>query len=132
MTNGAIQNQPFSFVIHNAGAQPLEFLSTNVESQFSRLQVTMSSVIVEGHASNYNRRCTLFTQYQSTDKILEQSSMTATGGQAPFAVGPHQFSVDQIKPTKIPAGEKRCVGMRLTMSFEFAGSDKWLQILALN
>ena len=99
----------------------------------------MGSVIVEDHASNYNRLATLFTKYQSTDKILEQSSMqlgtvqtmTATGANVPLAVGPHLFSVDEIKPNKITAGEKRRVCMRLTMSSVFAGSDKWLPMFAL-
>ena len=98
-------------MFHNLGAQPLEFLSTNMESLFSRLQVTMGGTIVEDHVSNYNRLATLFTKYQSTDKILEQSSMqlgtlqtmTATGANVPLAVGPQLFSVDEIKPTSIPA-----------------------------
>ena len=94
----------------------------------------MGGTIVEDHVSNYNRLATLFTKYQSTDKILEQSSMqlgtlktmTATGANVPLAVGPQLFSVDEIKPTKITAGEKRRVCMRLTMSSVFSGSDKWL------
>ena len=55
-----------SYIIHNTGTGPLEFLSTNMESLFSRLQVTMGGTIVEDHTQDYNRLCTLFTKYQST------------------------------------------------------------------
>ena len=64
-----------SMIIRNTGAQPLEFLSTNMECIFSRLQVTMGGTIVEDITSGYNRLATLFTKYQSTDKNMEQSSM---------------------------------------------------------
>ena len=129
-----------SFIIHNTGTGDLEFLSTNMESLFSRLQVTMGVTIVEDHTSEYNRLTTLFTKFQPTDKMLEQSSMqlgtrqtmTATGGAAPFAVKPQLFSVEEIKPELIPAGAKRRVVMRLTMSSVFSGSDKWLPVFALN
>ena len=49
-----------------------------------------------------------------------------------FAVGPQLFSVDDIKPTKIPTGEQRRACMRLTMSSVFAGSDKWQPVLAVH
>ena len=116
-TNGVIQNSVIiNYIIHNNGAQPLEFLPTSMESLFSRLQVTLGGTIVEDHVSNYIRLATLFTTYQATDKILEQSSMqlgtiqtmTATGGQVPLAAGPQLFSVDEVKPNKIPAGEISC------------------------
>ena len=42
-----------SYIIHNTGAGPLEFLSTNMESLFSRLQVTMGGAIVE-YMFDYN------------------------------------------------------------------------------
>ena len=61
-----------------------------------------------------------------------QQTMTATGANAPLAAGPQLISVEQIKPELIPAGEKRRVVMRLTMSSVFAGSDKWLPAFALN
>ena len=129
-----------SMIITNTGAQPLEFLSTNMESLFSRMQVTMGGVIVEDHTQNYGRLCCLFTKYQSVEKILEQSSMqlgtrqdmTATGADAVKPVTPQLFSVEQILPNKIPAGEKRRVVMRLTMSSIFSGTDKWLPIFSLN
>jgi hypothetical protein len=57
-----------SMIITNTGAQPLEFLSTNMESLFSRMQVTMGGVIVEDHTQNFGRLCTLFTKYQSVEK----------------------------------------------------------------
>ena len=90
--------------------------------------------------NSYGRLATLFTKCQSTEKILEQASlqlgavtaMTATGGAAPFPVTPQLFSVDQIKPQKIPAGEKRRVCFRLTMSSVFAGSEKCLPLWAMN
>ena len=118
-----------SYIIHNTGTGPLEFLSTNMESLFSRLQCTLGGTIVEDHTQDYNRLATLFTKYQSTDKILEQSAMqlgtrqtmTATGGAVPLAVTPQLFSVEEIKPNLIPAGEKRRVVMRLTMSSVFLG-----------
>ena len=102
-----------SYVFHNTGAQPLEFLSTNMESLFSRLQVTLGGTICEGVVSGYNRLVILFTKYQSTDKILEQSSMqlgtvqtmTATSASVQLAVVPQLFSVDEIKPNEIPAGD---------------------------
>ena len=95
---------------------------------------------MEDHTQNYGRLCTLFTKYQSVGKILEQSAMqlgtredmTATGVDAVKPVTPQLFSVEQILPNKIPAGEKRRVVMRLTMSSIFSGTDKWLPIFSLN
>ena len=111
-----------------------------MESLFSRLQVSLGGTICEDHTQDYNRLATLFTKYQSTDKILEQSAMqlgtrqtmTATGGAVPLAVTPQLFSVEEIKPNLIPPGEKRRVVMRLTMSSVFSGSDSWLPVFALN
>jgi hypothetical protein len=115
-------------------------LSTNMESLFSRCQIQMGGTIVEDYTQHYIRLATLFTKLQSTDKILEQSSMqlgthqtmTAAGTQIPFAVAPQLFCVEEIRPEKIPAGQKRRVVMRLTMSSVFARSDKWLPVVALN
>ena len=129
-----------AFDIRNTGAGDLEFLSTNMEVLFSRLQVTLGGTICEDHVSGYNRLATFFTKCQSTDKILSDSAMqlgtrqtmTATGAGVPLAVSPQLFSVEEIKPNLIPQGEKRRVCMRLTMSSMFAGSDKWLPIFALN
>ena len=128
-----------AFDIRNTGTGDLEFLSTNMEVLFNRLQVTFGGVLVED-TSGYNRLAAFMTKYQSTSTILEQSAMalgtrqtmTAAGGGVPYAVTPQLFSVDEIKPNVIPAGEKRRVCMRLTMSSIFAGTDKWLPIFALN
>ena len=74
---------------------------------------------------------------QSHGKILETSAMALgtphamTENQAGF-VKPQLWSVEDIRPEKIPASEKRRVVMRLTMSSVFAGSDKWLPLFALN
>ena len=48
------------------------------------------------------------------------------------AITPQLFSVEDIKPEKIPPGEKRRVCMRLTASTVFASSDKWWPLWALN
>ena len=61
-----------------------------------------------------------------------RQTMTAVGANPPYAVAPQLFSVEEIKPNLILAGEKRRVVMRLTMSSVFAGSDKWLPNFALN
>ena len=129
-----------AFDIRNLGTGDLEFLSTNMEVLFSRLQVVFGGVIVEDITSGYNRLACFMTKYKSTNTSLEQSSMalgtrqtmTATGAGVPLAVSPQLFSVEAIKPNLIPAGEKRRVCMRLTMSSIFAGTDKWLPIFALN
>ena len=118
-----------AFTIRNtASTGQLEFLSTDMQVLFSRLQVTMGGTIVEDHVQHYNRLCTLFNKYQSTDKILEVSSMALgtpqTMGVADGVVKPQLFTVEDIKPQKIPAGESRRVVMRLTMSSVFNGSEK--------
>ena len=126
-----------AFDIQNTGGTPLELLSTDMQVLFSRLQVMMGSVIVEDHTQHFNRLTTLLNKYQSTDKILETSAlalgtpqaMTAGGG---GAVTPQLFTVEDIKPEKIPAGEKRRVCMRLTTSTVFASSDSWIPLFALN
>ena len=127
-----------AFDITNKGNTPLEFLSTDMQVLFSRLQVMCGSVIVEDHTQNFNRLTTLLNKYQSTDKILETSAyalgtpqvMGAEFGVVP--VSPQLFTVEDIKPEKIPAGEKRRVCMRLTTSTVFASSDKWWPLWALN
>ena len=126
-----------SFDIENKGLTELEFLSTDMQVLFSRLQVMCGSVVVEDHTQNFNRLTTLLNKYQSTDKMLKQNSMqlgarqtmTATEGAALFAVIPQLFSAEEIKPNLIPPDENRRVVMRLTMSSVFAGSDKWLPVL---
>ena len=105
---------------------------------FSRLQVMCGSVVVEDHTQHYNRLTTLLNKYQRDDKILETSSLALGTPQdmakaaAGNAVTPQLFSVEDIKPEKIPAGEKRRVCMRLTASTVFASSDKWWPLWALN
>ena len=47
---------------------------------------------------------------QSSMQLGTQQVMTATGANVPLAVGPQLFSVEQIKPVKIPAGEKTSSG----------------------
>ena len=64
-----------AYDIQNTGDEPLEFLSTDMQVIFSRLQVRMGSVVVEDHTQNFNRLTTLFNKYQSTDKILETSAL---------------------------------------------------------
>ena len=54
---------------------PIEFLSTDMQVLFSRLQVMCGSVVVEDHTQHYNRLTTLLNKYQSTDEILETSSL---------------------------------------------------------
>ena len=84
---------------------PLEFLSTDMQILFSRLQVRASGVTLEDQTQNFNRLTTLMNKLQGTDKILETSSMalgtpqdmTANPGQN-YAVRPDLFSVEQIKP----------------------------------
>ena len=126
-----------AFDIQHTGDEPLEFLSTDMQVIFSRLQVRMGSVVVEDHTHNFNRLTTQLNKYQSTDNILETSALAlgtpqdmeaAVGG----AVKPQLFSVEDIKPNKIPAGEKRRVCMRLTTSTVFASSDNWVPLFALN
>ena len=126
-----------AFDIQNTGDEPLEFLSTDMQVIFSRLQVRMGSVVVEDHTQNFNRLTTLFNKYQSTDKILETSALALGTPQDMEAdvggiVKPQLFSVEDIKPNKIPAGEKRRVCMRLTTSTVFASSSKWIPLFALN
>ena len=92
-------------------AHPLEFLSTDMQIIFSRLQVRASGVNLEDQNQNFNRLTTLLNKLQSTDKILETSAlalgspqdMTTTLGQSD--VTPQLFSVEQIVPEKIPPGE---------------------------
>ena len=91
----------------------LEFLSTDMQVIFSRLQVRGSGITLEDQTQNFNRLTTLINKLQSTDKILETSSMAlgtpqdmrADPGQN-YAVRPDLFSVEQIKPEKIPPGAK--------------------------
>ena len=125
-----------AFDIKNTAATPLEFLSTDMQVLFSRLQVMMGGTVVEDHPQHYNRLTTFLNKLQSTDTILETSSfalgtqqaMTATNG----AVHPQLFTVEDIKPVKIPGGKSRRVCMRLTASTVFASSDKWIPLFALN
>ena len=56
-----------AFDIRNTGAGDLEFLSTNMEVLFSRLQVTLGGTICEDHVSGYNRLATFFNKCQPTD-----------------------------------------------------------------
>ena len=61
-----------AFDIKNTSATgELEFLSTDMQVLFSRLQVTCGGTIVEDHVQHYNRLCTLFNKYQSTDKFFK-------------------------------------------------------------
>ena len=98
-----------AFDIQNTGNTALEFLSTDMQVLFSRLQVEMGSVIVEDHTQNFNRLTTLLNKYQSTDKILETSALALGTPQALSkapannSVGPLLFTVEDIKPEKIPA-----------------------------
>ena len=93
-------------------AHPLEFLSTDMQVMFSRLQVRCGGTIVEDQNQNFNRLTTLLNKLQSTDKILETSAlalgtpqnMTANPAAA-NAVTPQLFTVEDIKPEKIPPGE---------------------------
>ena len=64
-----------AFDIENKGLTDLEFLSTDMQVLFSRLQVMCGSVVVEDHTQHYNRLTTLLNRLQSTDKILETSSL---------------------------------------------------------
>ena len=48
---------------------PLEFLSTDMQVIFSRLQVRASGVTLEDQNQNFNRLTTLMNKLQSTDKI---------------------------------------------------------------
>ena len=102
-----------AFDIENLGqANPLEFLSTDMQIIFSRLQVRCGGTIVEDQNQNFNRLTTLLNKLQSTDKILETSAlalgtpqnMTANALQG-NVVTPQLFTVEDIKPEKIPAGE---------------------------
>ena len=52
-------------------AHPLEFLSTDMQVIFSRLQVRCGGAIVEDQNQNLNRLTTLLAKLQSTDKILD-------------------------------------------------------------
>ena len=129
-----------AFDIENTDqVNPLEFLSTDMQVIFSRLQVRGSGVTLEDQTQNFNRLTTLLNKLQSTDKILETSSMAlgtpqdmrADPGQD-YAVGPDLFSVEQIVPGKIPPGEKRRVAMRLTTSMVFSSSGKFWPLFAIN
>ena len=100
------------FTIENLDqVNPLEFLSTDMQILFSRLQVRASGVTIEDQTQNFNRLTTLFNKLQSTDKILETSSM-ALGSQQDlradpgqnYDVSPNLFSVEEIKPMLIPPG----------------------------
>ena len=71
---------------------------------------------MEDQNQNFNRLTTLLNKLQSTDKVLETSAlalgtpqnMTANAGSG--AVTPQLFTVEDIKPEKIPAGEnEECV-----------------------
>ena len=74
---------------------------------FSRLQVRGSGITLEDQTQNFNRLTTLLNKLQSTDKILETSSMalgtpqdmTASPGQG-NVVTPDLFAVEHIKPKK--------------------------------
>ena len=128
-----------AFDIENTDlAHPLEFLSTDPQVIFSRLQVRASGINLEDQNQNFNRLTTLLNKLQSTDKILETSAlalgspqdMTTTLGQSD--VTPQLFSVEQIKPEIIPPGEKRRVAMRLTTSMVFSSSGKCWPLWAIN
>ena len=96
-------------------------------------------VTLEDQTQNFNRLTTLLNKLQSTDKILETSSMAlgtpqdmiADPGQG-YAVRPDLFNVEQIVPEKIPPGEKRRVAMRLTTSMVFSSSGKFWPLFAIN
>ena len=128
-----------AFDIENTADAPLEFLSTDMQVLFSRAQVRCGGTIVEDPNQNFNRLTTLLNKYQSTDKILETytpslgtpQDMVANPG-LNYAVSPQLFSVEDIKPEKIPAREKRRVCMRLTTSTVFSSSDKCWPLWALN
>ena len=63
---------------------PLEFLSTDMQVIFSRLQKRVSGVTLEDQSQNFNRRTTLLNKLQSTDRILQTSAMalgTPHGGE---------------------------------------------------
>ena len=57
--------------------------------------------------------------------------MKANPGQD-YAVRPDLFSVEQIKPEKIPPGQKRRVAMRLTTSMVFSSSGRFWPLFAIN
>ena len=92
-----------AFDIENTDpVQPLEFLSTDMQVIFSRLQVRASGVTLEDQNQNFNRLTTLMNKLQSTDKILESSALALGTPQemkeeaATDAVTPQLFSVEQI------------------------------------
>ena len=126
-------------IVNTSAVGPLEFLSTDMQTLFSRLQVTMGGTIVEDQ-SHYNRLCCLFNKYQSQSKILETSAMAlgtphemnVLPGTGDAEVEPQLWSVDHIKPERIPLNEKRRVCMRLSMSSIFAGSDRWIPLWGVN
>ena len=65
-----------AFDIENTDqAQPLEFLSTDMQVIFSRLQVSSGNTIIEDQNQNFNRLTALLHELQSTDKILETSAL---------------------------------------------------------
>ena len=47
-------------------------------------------------------------------------------------VTPQLFNVEQIKPEKIPPGEKRRVCMRLTTSMVFSSSNRFWPLWSIN
>ena len=111
------QSLIISFDIENTGYGPLELLSTDMQIIFSRLQVRVGNTVIEDQNQNFNRLACLLNKYQSTDKILESSAlalgtpqdMTANPN-LNYQVTPDLFSVEQIKPEKIPVGENaECV-----------------------
>ena len=66
---------------------------------------------MESQNQNLNRLTTLLNKLQSTDKILETSALALgspqnmTASALSGAVTPQLFTVEDIKPEKIPAGE---------------------------
>ena len=126
-----------AFDIRNVnGDQPLEFLSNDVQTLFSRLQITMAGVNVED-ISHYNRLACMMHKMQSQSKILEVVSMgldtptkmTPSPASPDGEIDPQLWRVDDCtKPEKIPAGGKKRVVFRLTCSGTFSGSDKYLPL----
>ena len=92
---------------------PLEFLSTDMQCIFSRLQVRASGVTLEDQNQNFKRLTTLMNKLQSTDNFLQTSAMALGTPQemkediGSNVVTPQLFNVEQIKPEPIPPGEKR-------------------------
>ena len=128
-----------AFDIENTDqTHPLEFLSTDMQICFSRMQVRASGVTLEDQNQNFNRLTTLMNKLQITDHILQTSAMALGTPQEMTEeletnkVTPQLFNAEQIKPEKIPPGQKRRVCMRLTTSMVFSSSKHWWPLWAIN